>query len=133
MENPIRRQIWLMRGIGEKKSLMFSLSLAIEQEGEYFAASISGMDDQMAATGRTTEEALHSARLLFMMTVEDALAEHRSISYATGQEPITLDLPLSEAPKFFHLLTRELMKRETEIPDWLAISTSDSTQLERAE
>jgi hypothetical protein len=120
-----RRQLWLMRGIGEKQSLMFSVAVRVEREGDFFAACILNMEDQMAATGRDEDEAFENARLLFTATVDDAIKAGASIQYATGQDAITLDLPIWMAPKFFHLLEQKLMENDTEVPQWISIPASE--------
>jgi hypothetical protein len=101
---------------------MFSVAVQIERENELFAATVANMEDQMAATGRDEDEALTNARLLFMATVDDALERGASIQFATGQEAVTLELPVWMAPKFFHLLEQKLMEgEEDEYDKWVSI------------
>lgn len=127
-------QIWLMRGISERKSLMFSLATRTEAEGDgLYAAEIAGMEDQLAASGRTPEEALENARLLFMATADDALRKGASISFATGQQAIALDIPIWQAPKFFHLLESKLNEQaDVEEHAWLQILSPAELELQDA-
>jgi hypothetical protein len=119
-------QTWMMRGLDDKRSLVFSIVVSVESEGELFAATVMAMEDQMAAYGRTEEEAADNARLLFKATVDDALARNASISHATGQHAITMEIPISDAPKFFHFLERRMLADEAQLEDWIAISVVQS-------
>lgn len=129
------RQLWLMRGISAKQSLMFSVAVEVEREGDYFAAALCKMQDHMAATGRDLDEAIQNARLLFMATVDDAMEKGLSIEYATGQAPVTLDLPVWMAHKFFHSLEQALSKADAEDDDepWRFIPADEIGALQAAD
>lgn len=133
MTNRTTRQLWCMRALGEKQSLMFSLRVCAEPEDDFFAAFVVGMEDHMAASGRTTDEAIANAIILFRATVDDAIKNGMSVNFATGQTPVTLDIPIWMAPKFFHLLERKLMNDETDIEQWWSIPTSEADSFQLVE
>lgn len=111
--------IWLMRELNDKQSMMFSIAVRVEREGDFFAATILNMEEHLAATGRDEGEALANARLLFRATVDDAFARGISIQFSTAQAPITIDLPVWMAPKFFHILEQKMLNADREdSPVW---------------
>ncbi|HEY0875585.1 MAG TPA: hypothetical protein VGD94_19060 [Vicinamibacterales bacterium] len=126
------KRLWLMRGIGEKKSLMFSVAVRVEPEDGLYAAWVINMEEQMAAMGETEEEAVANAQMLFMATVDDALRRGVSIQYVTGQEAIALDLPIWMAPKFFHMLEQKLMEDDTDI-QWVSIAATTQHEMAHVE
>jgi hypothetical protein len=120
------RQAWLMRGTSKTHSLMFALSVVVEPDGDLFSATVTNMDQQMAAIGRDEDEAFNNALTLFRATVDDCLRDGFSVQYATGQKPLTFNVPVFDAPKFFHLLEQQIhAEPDLDEEDWLALTGHD--------
>jgi hypothetical protein len=122
---------WMMRGINEHSSLLFAVPIIVEEdEPELFGAAVIGMHDRMGASGRTAHEAFENAKLLFMATVDDALARGSSSEFATGVSAITVKVPISKAQGFFDLLESELAKHEDrQVGGWLSLpSVASATE-----
>jgi hypothetical protein len=121
---------WMMRGIDEHSSLLFAVPVTVEEdEPGLFGAVVKGMEDLMAASGRTPEEASENARLLFMATVDDALARKISVQFVTGLPAVTVNVPISKAPQLFALLESEMTKREGQHQaSWLRIAPQAVTE-----
>lgn len=121
MGEPRRAGIWMLREFAQGQSFLFAVKMTVEEDGpDLFAATVAGMEDQMAAMGRTVDEAVQNARFLFMATVDDAIAKGISIEFATENQPITLNISLKDAPKFFHLLESKLAELESQ-DNWLRL------------
>ena len=109
---------WLVRGIDENRSLIFPVHVTVEEdEPNLFGATIPGLEDHMAAMGRTPDEAEQNAVELFQATVDDALAKDTSVSFAIGsQQYMTADFPVIKADAFFRQI-HNLNLRELAIDD----------------
>lgn len=123
-----------MRRMTDRQSFMFSLSISLEAEDGLTTAEILNMEDQLAVSGRTEDEAVENARRLFMATVDDAMARGASIQFSTGQQPIALDIPIWQAPRFFHILEAHLnQEADEEDQEWLNIPLAQIFKPQHAE
>jgi hypothetical protein len=110
---------WLVRGIDERQSFIFPVPVAVEEdEPNLYGATIPGLEDHMAAMGRTAEEAERNALELFKASVDDALEKGTSVSYVIGSDQyMTADFPVTKADEFFKLIhnleLRDLEDEET--------------------
>jgi hypothetical protein len=96
---------WLMRRIDDNQTLLFSVPVAVEETSDgLFESCVASMRDQMIGGGESSDEATGHALSLFMATVDDAIERGMSIHYCTGVQPLTLDIPFKDAPRFLHLL-----------------------------
>jgi hypothetical protein len=128
MFEPETSGAWLMRGIDDNQSFLFNVPVRVEEdEPGLFGASVTTMSGQMAASGRSSQEAFENAVLLFCMTVDDAIKRQISIHFATGVQPLTLQVKMKDAPKFLHLLESKLAEFDKE-ETWLRIPPEAITE-----
>ncbi len=118
-KTPTRSRLWwLVRGIDKRQSFVFPVQVTVEEdEPNLYGATIPGLEDHMAAMGRTAEEAERNAIELFQATVDDALDKKASVSHAIGSSrSMTADFPVSKADEFFKLI-HDLDFRELDSDD----------------
>lgn len=118
---------WLVRGIDTFRSFVFPIQVTIEEdEPNLYGASIPGLEDQIAAMGRTGDEAERNALELFQGIVDDALDKGTSVAFAiNSMQYMTANFPITKADEFFkaieNLDLRELDSASEDDDGWRGV------------
>lgn len=95
---------WLVRGIDKAQSFLFPVQVTVEEdEPNLYGAAVQGMEEHMAAMGRTASEAERNALDLFKAVVDDALDRKASLAVVLGKDfgYHIANFPVTQAATFF--------------------------------
>ena len=126
------RSWWMLRRYetDPHKTFLFHVEVILEQDAPgLFGAVVAGMEDTMCASGASPEEAEEQARLLFMDTVDDAMASGVSLSFAIGNSDYRLlNVPITEAPRIFAELNQINDEPDEDDGRWILIPPQELMQ-----
>ena len=120
------RRIWFLLRRFEADSILFPIIVeTAEDEAALFGASISGLDDRLAAMGRTVEEAERNAVEMFKDIVDLAIEKNTPLGHELGQGvPFTrLNYSFENAQAFFDEL-KATLRFGSEDEEWRLVPTT---------